>query len=146
MIDEILEAAGFNAANAPLVTIFARIKDFEKLVPLAENYALRPHYLGRRHARKMRRDYNLSVMGLRRYSFSLAAARNIRIQDMHLFSNVMGRGDLMDKINDALGAGSLFIQTDHLDRLVPYLAEKNQLETGVIGRDFKALPDSAINS
>jgi len=61
MIKEILDETGFGAYDAPLVTIFARIKDFEKLISLSHHYALRPHYLGRRHARRMAQEFNIDV-------------------------------------------------------------------------------------
>ncbi len=133
---EILKSEGFEREDAPLVTIFARAHEFEKLKPLAVSYALRPHYLGRRHAQKMSNDYGLNVMGLRRYSFSFAAARNIRKAGLHLFSNTMGKGALEERYQDAINVGSMFIQTDHLDRLVPFLEARGKLETRVLGRNF----------
>lgn len=147
MIAEILKDEGFDREGAPLISIFARHNHFDILKPLASNYSLRPHYLGRRHALKMAEDYGLQIMGLRRYVFSMAAARNIRKTGMHLFSNTMA-----DHENEtyetgyeaAAKAGALFIQTDYIDRLVAYLERIDRLETGVLGRDF--LPLSMLRS
>ncbi|HFB55039.1 MAG TPA: hypothetical protein ENJ46_03865 [Hellea balneolensis] len=37
---------------------------------------------------------------------------------------------------DSLKADALFIQTDHLDRLIPFLETHDLLERGVLGRDY----------
>jgi len=49
---------------------------------------------------------------------------------------VMGRGDNERGFADAIKAGARFIQTDHLDKLIPYLEERDLLETRVLGRDY----------
>jgi len=48
----------------------------------------------------------------------------------------MGRYDDERGFADAINAGARFIQTDHLDKLVPYLEERDLLETRVLGRDY----------
>ncbi len=142
MLIEILKDTGFDQADAPLVTIFARVNHFEKLLPLAPEFALRPHYLSRRHCKTMSRRHGIEVMGLRRYAFSKTAAGNIRGHDMHLFSNVMGKSENEKDFEDAASAGALFIQTDYMDRLVAYLDSIGRLETRVLGRDFRPItPD-----
>ncbi len=142
MLAEILRDEGFEREDAPLVTIFARVNHFEILAPLAPEFALRPHYLSRRHCKKMVRDYDIEVMGLRRYAFSKIAAGNIRGHGMHLFSNAMGADESRSDFEDAANVGALFIQTDYMDRLVAYLADIGRLETGVLGRDFRVSPES----
>ncbi len=144
MIAEILRDEGFARDDAPLVTIFARVNHFEILAPLAPEFALRPHYLSRRHCRKMVRRHGIEVMGLRRYAFSEMAAGNIRGFGMHLFSNVMGGSEDIGDFDDAAAAGALFIQTDYMDRLVAYLDSISRRETGVLGRNFRVL--QALNT
>lgn len=139
MLAEVLRETGFDQEDAPLVTIFARINHFEILAPLAPEFALRPHYLSRRHCKKMVRNYGIEVMGLRRYAFSKIAAGNIRGHGMHLFSNVMGKDEARVDFEDAASAGALFIQTDYMDRLVDYLDSIGRRETGVLGRDFQVM-------
>lgn len=139
MLAEILRDEGFDREDSPLVTIFSRINHFEILEPLAPEFALRPHYLSRRHCKKMVRDYGIEVMGLRRYAFSKIAAGNIRGHGMHLFSNAMGKVEEQSDYEDAANAGALFIQTDHIDKLVKFLDSKERLETGVLGRNFRVL-------
>lgn len=143
MIAEILRDEGFDKEGAPLVTIFARVNHFEILEPLAPEFALRPHYLSRRHCRKMVRRHDVEVMGLRRYAFSKIAASNIRGHGMHLFSNAMGRDESYSDYEEAANAGALFIQTDYMDRLVTYLDSIGRLETGVLGRNFEVLPQAS---
>lgn len=145
MLDEILEDEGFTRDGAPLVTIFARHNDFALLRSLAPKHALRPHYLGRRHAQRMAKDHKLEIMGLRRYVFSFAAARNIRTHGLHLFSNTMGENEWENfeiSYDTAAKAGSLFIQTDFIDRLVEYLGSIGKLETRVLGRDYLPIEKS----
>lgn len=139
MLDEILEEEGFMNDGSPLVTIFARHNHFALLRSLAPKHALRPHYLGRRHARKMVKEHEIEIMGLRRYVFSFAAARNIRAHGLHLFSNTMSdeeHNDYEISYASAAKAGSLFIQTDFIDHLVQYLKSIDRLETRVLGRDY----------
>ena len=143
MLAEILRDTGFDRDDAPLVTIFARVNHFEILAPLAPEFALRPHYLSRRHCKKMVRNHGIEVMGLRRYAFSKIAAGNIRGHGMHLFSNAMGKDETRSDFEDAAHAGALFIQTDYMDRLVAYLDEIGRRETGVLGRDFQLLDRAA---
>ena len=142
MIAEILKEEGFSREDAPLVTIFARVNHFEKLAPLAPEFALRPHYLSRRHCKKIVLRHGIEVMGLRRYAFSEIAAGNIRGHGMHLFSNVMGSREKETDFADAANAGALFIQTDYMDRLVTYLNSIGRRETGVLGRNFQVLTQS----
>jgi len=145
MLNEILEDEGFAEDTAPLVTIFSRHNHFNLLRALAPKYALRPHYLGRRHARRMAKEHDIEIMGLRRYVFSFAAARNIRAHGLHLFSNTMSEKE-WDNYEigyaSAAKAGSLFIQTDFIDHLVKYLAEIGRLETQVLGRDYLPIKTS----
>lgn len=146
MLAEILRDEGFDRPDAPLVTIFARVNHFEILAPLAPEFALRPHYLSRRHCRKMVRNHDIDVMGLRRYAFSKIAAGNIRGHGMHLFSNAMGKGETRSDFDDAANAGALFIQTDYMDRLVAYLDSIGRRETGVLGREFQVLDNQQTMS
>ncbi len=142
MLAEILRDEGFAREDAPLVTIFARVNHFEILAPLAPEFALRPHYLSRRHCKKMVRNYDIEVMGLRRYAFSKIAAGNIRGHGMHLFSNVMGKGETQEDFENAANAGALFIQTDYMDRLVEFLDSIGRQETGVLGRNYEVLAET----
>ncbi len=130
----VLEEEGFSSGH--LVTIFARRHHFKLLNSLCPQYALRPHYISRRKTMKLTAQYPLEIMGLRRLSFSYKAAAHIRGADLHLFCNVMGLSDNERGFEDAVKAGAKFIQTDHLDRLIPYLEERNLLERGVLGRDY----------
>jgi len=141
ILKTVLREEEFDAPDAPLVTIFARVNHFEKLAPLAPEFALRPHYLSRSHCRKMARNHAIEVMGLRRYAFTDYAARSIRGYGVHLFSNVMGGSEENHDYNEAAAAGALFIQTDYMDRLVTYLDSIGRRETRVLGRDFRPLPN-----
>lgn len=139
LLDRILTEEGFGAPDAPLVTIFARRHHFNILKPLMENFALRPHYISSSHVETIASQYPIKVFGLRRLSFSPKAAASIRRNGLNLFSNVMGRYDHDAGYEDARRAGSLFIQTDHLERLIPYLRSRGLLETKVLGRNYRAL-------
>jgi hypothetical protein len=49
----------------------------------------------------------------------------------------MGFSDNERGFEDSIRAGALFIQTDHLDRLIPYLEERDLLQNDVLGRDYQ---------
>ncbi len=140
ILQSVLEEEGFSSGH--LVTIFARRHHFKLLNSLCPQYALRPHYISRRKTTKLTAQYPLEIMGLRRLSFSYKAAAHILDADLHLFCNVMGLSDNERGFYDAIKAGAKFIQTDHLDRLIPYLEERNLLERGVLGRDYTPSPVS----
>lgn len=135
ILAEVLEEEGF--LSNQLVTVFARRRHFKKLKSLCPQYGLRPHYISARKTRLLANAYPLEVMGLRRFSFAQHAARTIRASNLHLFCNVMGRADNERGYSNAVKAGARFIQTDHLDKLVPFLEQHNLLETRVLGRDFQ---------
>jgi len=135
ILAEILEEEGFSSGQ--LVTIFARRHHFKMLSPLCPQYALRPHYINTGKTSFLAKTLPLEVMGLRRLSFSPKAAESITGSDLHLFCNVMGRYDDERGYEDAINAGARFIQTDHLDKLVPYLESRDLLETRVLGRDYQ---------
>lgn len=139
ILRNVLEEEGFTTSTAPLVTIFARVHQFNKLKSLSPQFALRPHYITGQTTQLLVNRYPLEIMGLRRFSFSHGAAKKIREKRLHLFSNVMGRDDNVRGFDDAIIAGSLFIQTDHLEMLIPHLEKKNLLETRVLGRDYSPI-------
>lgn len=146
MLENILIEEGFEDDQAPLVTIFARRQHFEMLKPLSRLFALRPHFINEERVETIASQNPINIMGLRRLSFSPGAAASIRHNGMHLFTNVMGPYDSDIGFSDAIRAGSLFIQTDNLDRLVPYLENRNLLETRVLGRTFKPLKQHSPSS
>lgn len=135
LLDQVLTEEGYG--HGKLVTIFARWHHFRMLQSLCPKYALRPHYISARTTRKLANEFPLEIMGLRRLSFSFRAARAVRDNNMHLFCNVMGWADGRRGYRDSLKAGAMFIQTDHLDKLVPFLEERGLLETRVLGRDYQ---------
>lgn len=139
LIERILVAEGYDSLDAPLVTIFARRHHFRILKPLNTKFALRPHFVSKRHLKELTKQHPLKVMGLRRLSFTPKAAASIRAKKLHLFSNVMGVYDNELGFEDARRAGSLFIQTDHLELLVPYLKQRDLLETKTIGRKYRTI-------
>ena len=134
ILEQVLEEEGYSSGQ--LVTIFARRQHFSLLSPLCPQYALRPHYINARRTRDLVSRLPLEIMGLRRFSFSLKAAADITSANLHLFCNVMGFSDNARGFRDSVKAGALFIQTDHLDKLIPYLEERDLLETRVLGRDY----------
>ncbi len=138
ILSQVLEEEGFLSGH--LVTIFARRFHFSLLRSLSPQYALRPHYVSVRRTKWHSQQHALDIMGLRRLSFSFKAAKAIRDANFHLFCNVMGFSDNERGYDDSVKAGALFIQTDHLDRLIPYLEERNLLENGVLGRDYMPAP------
>lgn len=135
LLSNLLEEEGFSSGH--LVTIFARRHHFGLLKSLCPQYALRPHYISSRRTNRLAKEYPLEIMGLRRLSFSFKAAHAIRSSNFHLFCNVMGFSDNERGFDDSVKAGALFIQTDHLDRLIPYLEQRNLLQNGVLGRDYQ---------
>lgn len=145
IIEALLIEEGFYRDDAPLVTIFSRRQHFEILKPLSAKFALRPHYVSEHHTQSLVDQYPLTVMGLRRLSFSPKASAAIRKEQLHLFSNVMGPYDNEVGFEEARRAGSLFIQTDNLDLLVPFLKERDLLETEVLGRNYKPLKSNSMN-
>jgi glycerophosphoryl diester phosphodiesterase len=124
LITKILDEEGFD--DGSLVTVFVRAWHYRKMKPLPDRYALRPHFLDASRAAAAQED-GVRIMGLRRRSFSFAAARAISDNGLTLFSNVMGADDNERGFGDSLRAGARFIQTDRLDLLVPYLKERGLL-------------------
>jgi len=137
LLDKVLTEEGFSQGQ--LVTIFARRHHFKRLLPLSPKYALRPHFISIRRTRSIISKHTLEIMGLRRWGFSFRAAEAIRNNDLHLFCNVMGKHDDIRGFEDSIKAGSLFIQTDHIDKLVHYLEERDLLETRVLGRNYQPI-------
>lgn len=137
ILADVLEDEGFSSGQ--LVTIFARRRHFRLLKALCPQYALRPHYISPRKTRFLVKNLPLEVMGLRRLSFYQRAARSITSSNLHLFCSVMGKHDNELGFEDAIKAGARFIQTDNLDRLIPYLEERGLLETRVLGRDYRPI-------
>ncbi len=137
ILADLLEEEGFSSGH--LVSVFARRHHFKLLESLCPQYALRPHYISPNRTSRLARNFPLEIMGLRRLSFSKKAASAITDSNLHLFCNVMGRYDNENGYADAVEAGARFIQTDHLDRLIPYLEERGLLETNVLGRDYRPL-------
>ena len=135
ILSNILEEEGFSSGH--LVTIFVRRHHFKILKSLCPQYALRPHFISVSRTFKLAKEYPLEIMGLRRRSFSFKAAKAIKACKLKLFSNTMGLMDNHKGYQDSIKADALFIQTDHLDRLIPYLEARNLLERGVLGRDYK---------
>ena len=135
LLSNLLEEEGFSSGH--LVTIFARRHHFGLLKSLSPQYALRPHYISVRRTKRLAKEYSLEIMGLRRLSFSFKAAKAITSSDFHLFCNVMGFSDNERGFEDSIKAGALFIQTDHLDRLIPILESRNLLQNDVLGRDYQ---------
>mgnify|MGYP000625073693 CR=1 FL=1 len=136
ILEDVLEEEGFSSGQ--LVTIFARRHHFKMLQSLCPQYALRPHYISiKKTGFLAASNLPLEIMGLRRRSFSEKAAKSITESNLYLFCNVMGRFDNETGYADAIKAGARFIQTDHLDQLIPYLEERNLLETNVLGRDYR---------
>jgi glycerophosphoryl diester phosphodiesterase len=123
-IAAILDTEGY--ADGSLVTVFARAWHYDMLKPLPVRYALRPHYLNAVKTAEARSN-GVDIIGLRRRDWSFRAARAIADNKMALFANVMGRDDGPEGFDDALRAGARLIQTDRLDLLVPYLAERGLL-------------------
>ncbi|MEO1321694.1 MAG: glycerophosphodiester phosphodiesterase family protein [Pseudomonadota bacterium] len=134
LLADILDEEGFR--GGPMVTVFARSWDYKKLTGILGKYQLRPHYQNKAHTERVAREDRIQVMGLRRRGFSFRAAQNIRDNDVVLFTNVMGFADGPRGFSDSIEAGARFIQTDHLDRLAPYLAERGLLETCIPAHDF----------
>lgn len=134
LLADLLDQEGFR--DGPLITVFARSWDYKKLTGIIGKYQLRPHYQSKAHTQKVAQDDRIQVMGLRRRSFSFRAADTIRRNDIVLFTNVMGFSDGPRGFSDSIEAGARFIQTDHLDKLAPYLAERGLLETCIPSHDF----------
>lgn len=135
ILEDVLEEEGYSSGH--LVTIFARRHHFKMLKSLCPQYALRPHFISTKKTGFLAAgSLPLEIMGLRRRSFSEKAAKSIIECNFYLFCNVMGRADNERGFADAIKAGARFIQTDHLDKLIPYLEERNLLETRVLGRDY----------
>ena len=135
LLADLLDEEGY--ADGPLVTVFARAWDYHKLRGVIGRYHLRPHYQNAKHAAHVARNDGIEVMGLRRWSHSANRAEIIRKENMHLFSNVMGSADGPRGFADSIDARARFIQSDNLDQLTPYLAERNLLERCIPGRNFK---------
>ncbi len=134
LLAKILDEEGFR--DGPLITVFARSWDYKKLKGLIGKYQLRPHYQNKAHTQKVAVEDGIEVMGLRRRSFSFRAAQANSKNNIVNFTNVMGFSDGPRGYSDSIEAGARFIQTDHLDRLAPYLAERGLLESCIPSRDF----------
>lgn len=134
----ILDEEGFR--GGPLVTIFARSHHVKRLEPLAPHYALRPHFQSAAKTRRLTEKLGIKIMGLRRRSFSPTRAASITSHGLVLFTNIMGWADGLRGIEDSINAGARFIQTDNLDRLVPYLRARGLLETRILNADFSYRP------
>lgn len=139
-IAQILDEGGFD--DGSLVTVFVRAWHYRKMKPLPPRYALRPHYLNPERTAEAR-SAGVDIIGLRRRSWSFSAARTIADHDMALFANVMGRDDGREGFADAVRAGARFIQTDRLDLLAPYLAERGLLVDCVPSRTLGCLDGRA---
>ncbi len=137
LITKILDEEGFN--DGSLVTVFVRAWNYVKMRPLPERYALRPHFQNARLAALAAHEDGVEIMGLRRRSFSFAAARAIADNGLMLFTNVMGGSDNENGYSDSLRAGARFIQTDRLDLLAPWLAERGLLVECAPARDLTCL-------
>jgi glycerophosphoryl diester phosphodiesterase len=136
-IASILDAEGFD--DGALATVFVRAWHYDKMKSLPARYALRPHYLSPAATEAARRD-GVDVMGLRRLGWSFRAAHEIARNDLALFANVMGGDDGPAGFDDAIRAGARFIQTDRLDLLAPYLAERGLLADCVPARTLDCAP------
>jgi len=141
ILARVLEEEGFDKGQ--LVTIFARWQHYKLLLGLNPKYAIRPHYITAGRTRKISAPHQLGVMGLRRIAFSFRAAQAIRNNNLHLFCNVMGRHDNDRGFEDCIKAGALFIQSDHIDKLVHFLEQRDLLETRVLARDYLPIRDEA---
>ncbi|MGD9799201.1 MAG: glycerophosphodiester phosphodiesterase [Parvularculaceae bacterium] len=137
LIATILDEEGFD--DGSLVTVFVRAFEYRKMKPLPERYALRPHYRNAKLTVQAAQDDGVDIMGLRRRNFSFLAARDIADNGLALFANVMGAKDNDEGFEDALRAGARFIQTDHIDRLAPYLKDRGLLVDCVPARDLACL-------
>ncbi len=137
ILANILQEEGF--ASGQLVTIFARRHHFKMLQSLCPQYALRPHYISVKKTKILSTTFPLEIMGLRRLSFSFKAARAIHSANLHLFCNNMGFSDNERGYRDSVNAGALFIQTDHLDKLVPYLEKLDLLQTAMLDRNYQPI-------
>ncbi|MFZ5616147.1 MAG: glycerophosphodiester phosphodiesterase [Pseudomonadota bacterium] len=142
LITQILDEEGFD--DGSLVTVFVRAWHYRKMKPLPARYVLRPHFQSAAQAAAAAHDDSVEIMGLRRRSFSFAAARAIADNELTLFSNVMGRDDNEVGFSDSLRAGARFIQTDRLDLLVPYLKERGLLVECAPARDLSCLDPGAL--
>lgn len=137
LITQILDEEGFN--DGSLVTVFVRAWHYKKMKPLPDRYVLRPHFQNPDHAAAAAREDGVEIMGLRRRNFSFAAARAVADNGLILFANVMGADDNETGYSDSLRAGARFIQTDRLDLLVPYLADRGILVDCAPARDLTCL-------
>lgn len=155
-----LEQEGFAQNGAPLVTIFCRDRETsDELMALNETYAVRPLYLGKKHAPAMA-ALDIKVMGLRNHQLTTKRADRIRGLGMHLFSNTMKYSPwaLLREIlglpvkrkkpsdetlkryyQEAITKGARFIQTDYLDVLVETLKEQGRYEDRVLDRHFNPI-------
>lgn len=166
ILNQVLSDAGFDADNAPLVTIFCRDKQtFNQLKLLNNTYALRPLYIDKKQAKRVAGE-NARVMGLRNHQLTEKRATRIRGLEMHLFSNTMkynaldllleflgfkvkGKkpkpGKLEKYYREATENGALFVQTDYLNDLVKFLKDKDLYQDKVLNRNFEPIspPENA---
>ncbi|MEZ5897338.1 MAG: glycerophosphodiester phosphodiesterase family protein [Parvularculaceae bacterium] len=134
LIAAILDEEGY--ADGPLVTIFARAWSYDKVKAASPRYALRPVWRGRDLAGRQAHEDGVEIFGMRRRAFSFERAQEIRNDGFTLFANTMGADDNERSFADNVLAGARFIQTDNLDLLAPFLAERGLLMTCVPARDF----------
>jgi glycerophosphoryl diester phosphodiesterase len=132
ILADILDEEGY--ADGPLVTVFARAADYDKLRDVAPRYVLRPHYVSAERTAEVAKEDGVEIMGLRRRSFSFEKARIVRAHGMELFANVMGFSDGEKAFADSVAAGARYIQTDKLDELVAYLSERGLYDDCVPAR------------
>lgn len=136
----ILDVEGYD--DGALVTVFVRAWHYDTMKSLPARYALRPHYLSPEVTAAARND-GVEVMGLRRLGWSFRAAHEIARNNLALFANVMGRSDGPTGFSEALRADARFIQTDRLDLLAPFLADRGLLADCVPARDLRCKGDEA---
>ena len=165
-LESTLKNAGFDAPNAPLVTIFCRSKkDYLRLAPLNKIYSVRPLFDGKDHPAQMVAK-GFRVMGLRQYQHKKSYADAISDQNFHIFANAMKVQRTRAAINHiadilgfkirwryskttprerhniftkAISYGPLFLQTDYLGEVVPLLRSLNLYEDRVLNRAFQPM-------
>lgn len=131
---------------------------------------LDPFFKKRRHAQKMR-NFGINVMGLREYQFEVHRAEFLRELPVYIFANTMKTSAKVAFFNDrrdkrdsprrhkhpkttkqqredirwkAVGLGPIFMQTDYLDELVPFLKENGLYQHQVLGRDFQPINSPSV--
>ncbi|MEM6413808.1 MAG: glycerophosphodiester phosphodiesterase family protein [Pseudomonadota bacterium] len=133
-LSDLLDQEDMN--RGPLITVFVRLPQYEKIQGLRAPYKLRPHYLTPGQTRRLAQKGTVEVMGMRWIGFSLNNARDIRRSGLFLFANVMGPKDGPVAYHKGLTAGAQFIQTDHVDQLSLYLNEHGRRAQCIPSFDF----------